>query len=1446
MRFLPLCFVFSTIILLTGLTPAQAEFYKFEGKLTVEAYSGLGCEKQGVKAGRQFDVVISLESSAPISSNAGSTQLNGYLISPSLYSGRFKGALGASLPFEFATPTLAQASGHSVTVQMTANKTTFAFKEKAPDPALEECQWELATFEGFPTQQGSAAEKSYELAQTEFEQDLAHVLAARKDPVALKKLADLIVASRKLIAEKKHADAVQVLNEAQTIIEQLYPNSWMSQKNLSDLADQFEDLGDVAKAIAVQNQAFVLSGRLFKSNDNRIEAAAITLARLLEANGRNKEAVPLRLKALQIIEKNEGKNSTRLGTQLNNLAMVYERLNELTQAQSAYLGALEIFENHNGKTHSSIGAVLNNLGGLYIKRAMYSDALPTLTRALKIAQENRGVGHVETAASLNNLALIHERMGAFQLALPFYQQALMIHEVAYGAEHPLTGTSLNNLALVLEALGRFSEALPIVQRALLIAEKSEGPNSVNRGNRLNSLAGIYRNMGQYAQALPMYEQALQILDNTNEQDQSGVATTLSNLSVTLRNLTQFARALPLAQRALEITEKTHGSQHPLTGNRQNNLASLYESTGQFAKAFEWYQRSLKISELIEGPDHFNTGIRLNNLGALHNATGNYLLALSTLKRALAISEKSEGSEHPNTGIRARNLAGVYSSLGQYGLAQQMYQRALSIAEKSLGSEHPDVAGLLVNIAILLGNMGQYEQAQPLLERALLIADKSLGSDNEITGRALNSLGVLLSNIGQPYKALNTYQRALLISERIFGPDHPTVSVNLNNIAEIYRTTNRVSEALPIYERALKIAEQAEGVDHPSTASRLNNLALAYESLGLSNQGGGISNEIQHSNALYLRAYAITVRAGDVALSKTIQGNLARLYRSQKQNELAILFGKEAVNSIQTLRANSAGTGSSAQQSLLALNKSTYEDLAKWLIEAGRVSEAQQVIAMLKEDELQGFTLSSGAQDPRRSIVEFIGPEVQWHQKTRTAAVELNGLAQRYEELKKILPDVRSAAQNTEIIQTEKALLQSQKQFVRTLATIQQEAGSLVGKVSSDVRSLADRSQNNVRDLVGSLSAQGQISTAALQYLVTDNKVYIIFTTATTQVARESTVEINALRKQLTEFRKVLQSPSLDPKPMAQALHKLLIAPVLADIKAANAQHLMISSTDSLRYVPFAALHDGESYLMQRYQLSTMTEAAAARGMKTPVPAWSISALGVSERVSEEFTALPAVGNELRALVRTDENPSGALPGQIFLNASFTSEQYRTVIQKRPPVIHLATHFKFAPGTEAKSFLLLGNGKPLSLADMMSEQYRFTNLDLLTLSACETALGGGVGENGREVEGLGAQAQRAGAAAVIATLWQVADESTFQLMQRFYALRTADTKINKSEAMRQAQISLIEGKIRPSTVEGTEQSVTRGASRTSTSGDTTSFRFDSSKPYAHPFYWAPFVLMGNWL
>jgi CHAT domain-containing protein len=136
---------------------------------------------------------------------------------------------------------------------------------------------------------------------------------------------------------------------------------------------------------------------------------------------------------------------------------------------------------------------------------------------------------------------------------------------------------------------------------------------------------------------------------------------------------------------------------------------------------------------------------------------------------------------------------------------------------------------------------------------------------------------------------------------------------------------------------------------------------------------------------------------------------------------------------------------------------------------------------------------------------------------------------------------------------------------------------------------------------------------------------------------------------------------------------------------------------------------------------------------------------------------------------------------------------------------------------------------------------FNSVELLTLSACETALGDdGVAHHGVEVEGLGAIAQQAGAKAVLATLWPVADGSTALLMRALYQAHKND-HVDKADALRDAQLALLRGTVHSDSAGKAE----RGLTRVDSAPSVGSFAADPHAPFAHPFFWAPFILMGNW-
>jgi len=291
-------------------------------------------------------------------------------------------------------------------------------------------------------------------------------------------------------------------------------------------------------------------------------------------------------------------------------------------------------------------------------------------------------------------------------------------------------------------------------------------------------------------------------------------------------------------------------------------------------------------------------------------------------------------------------------------------------------------------------------------------------------------------------------------------------------------------------------------------------------------------------------------------------------------------------------------------------------------------------------------------------------------------------------------------------------------------------------------------------------------------------------------AREIHIEAGELNRKIAEFRRLLRAPNTDPKPAAQELYKILVAPIASDIEQAGAKTLMLSLDGNLRYLPFGALHDGKSYLVEGFRLPIYTEVTKNNLLVRVNKNWRVAGLGVTRSIGE-FKALPGVRQELSNIVRSRNMIDGALPGEAYLDHEFTEHRFRDVTHRNFQVLHIASHFVFSPGTEINSFLLLGDGKQITLGDIRTGNWNFANVDLLTLSACDTGMGGGRDEKGREIEGFSVIAQQQGAKSVLATLWSVADQSTSIFMQELYRSRQ-EKSLTKADALREAQLALING------------------------------------------------------
>ncbi|MDR1313241.1 MAG: CHAT domain-containing protein [Deltaproteobacteria bacterium] len=336
-----------------------------------------------------------------------------------------------------------------------------------------------------------------------------------------------------------------------------------------------------------------------------------------------------------------------------------------------------------------------------------------------------------------------------------------------------------------------------------------------------------------------------------------------------------------------------------------------------------------------------------------------------------------------------------------------------------------------------------------------------------------------------------------------------------------------------------------------------------------------------------------------------------------------------------------------------------------------------------------------------------------------------------------------------------------------------------------------------------------------------------------------------------EFRSVLQDRRKDPRPAGKRLYDALIRPLEGDLGKPGAL-LMLSLDGALRYVPAAALWDGNGWLAESRPTVIFTRAtAAARDTAAGAPAGGVRAraMGVT-RAWPGFPALPGVAAEIEAVVggkadgsgtggREVKPAGGVLVGESYLDEAFDRAALASSLASDAPVVHVASHFSLDPTSLEGTALLLGDGGRLSLGEMRSSgDFDFRGLDLLALSACDTGSGARRGETGKEVESLGELLQRAGASAVLATLLPVDDMSAPELVREFYRLRYVEGR-DKASALQGAQLKVMRDL-------GADTAPARGTAVGGRAGAAAeSAPAWEGKGFSHPYYWSPFVVMGDW-
>jgi CHAT domain-containing protein/uncharacterized protein HemY len=1164
-------------------------------------------------------------------------------------------------------------------------------------------------------------------------------------------------------------------------------------------------------------------------------------------------------------------------TALNQTGELYFRAAEYRTALDSYNQALTAARTANDAQQQA--TAFNGMGNCYRMQNENQKALDTYQQELDLAAssaDERG-----QAAALIGIGWVNGNMGQTQKALDFHNRALTLARKV--GDSDMEAITLRRLGVDSALLGQMQQALDYLGQAL--TEDREAGDRVEEGLTLNATGLLYGNLGQKEKALEYFNQALPILrqaghpvgeaaalsdigladaalghyekalDYYNQAlvidrrigDRAGQADVLSGIGAVYAVLNNPQKALDLFDQVLPIYRETGDPQREANTLKQIGLA--YDAKGDKQKALDFYNQALPVFRQagdLEGEAKTlgSIGDRYYDLGDKQKAIDFYGQASTVYGQQGDLKDEAYalygmGNVWDELGDRAKALdyfnrallvyrqagdrAGEASALIQIGIvhyALRNEQQALDNQSQALliyrqTGDHVGEAATLNNIGNVYFDLGEWDRALDLYTQALDTFRQIGNLDGE--AGALNDIGIAYEDLGDDRKALDSFNQALPMLRQL--GDQADEANTLGNMGVAYSELGDNARALDYFNQALPVLQQLG--DRTREANTLANIGIVYARLG----------EREKALDYYGRALPGAAAVSDPFLEANINLNLMRVERPA-QPALAIFFGKQAVNFLQQVRGNMKGLDKQLQSRFLDSRSNYYHELADLLIDQGRLPEAQQVLDFMKQQEYSDYV--RGGPIDTLDPLALTPAEQQAQQDYQKSTAQLVSVGEEWAELKKVA--TRTPQQETRYQQLSAQLDNASKDLNDYYARLyvlfgkNSEANKQVADVKGDVSALEDQIAETPH-------------TVALYTMVTADHYRVIVITSAATVAREFAISDKELNKKVADFEEALRDPSRDPRPLGQDLYRILIGPVKAELEQAGAVTLVWSLDGVLRYVPIAALYDGKRYVVEKYNTVTITPASIAHLSETPdVNNLSAVAMGISKKYEEGLMALPAVVGELDDVVKDAQVPgaNGVIPGTILLDGQFTEAAMEKLLDSRPGVVHIASHFVFKPGDDSQSYLLLagkdagGTGFHLTVANFRdNKNLALRHTDLLTLSACETGMSGSA-SNGREVDGLGATAQLKGAKAVISSLWAVNDASTGTLMGDFYK-RWADGagKVTKVEALRQAQLDLLLGRVKPHAGDSG-----RGFGSTRNEQDV-------PKGYAHPYYWAPFVLMGNW-
>jgi tetratricopeptide (TPR) repeat protein len=956
---------------------------------------------------------------------------------------------------------------------------------------------------------------------------------------------------------------------------------------------------------------------------------------------------------------------------------------------------------------------------------------------------------------------------------------------------------------------------------------------------------------------------------------------------------KYPQAEPLFRQALAVCEEALGPKHPDTAGNYNDLALNLDTQGRAQEAEPLHRKALAIWEEVLGPKHPDTALTYNNLALNLDTQGRAQEAEPLHRKALAVRHEVLGPKHPDTAQSYNNLALNLKAQGRLKEAELLDRKALAVREQVRGAKHHETASSYNNLAADLMAQGLYHEAEPLFRQALAVCEEVLGPKHYYTGACYSGVAGTLMAQARPQEAEPLYRRALAVREEVLGPKHPETADSYNNLALNLKAQGRAREAEPLLRKALAIKEEVQGPKHPSTAKSYHHLASILQAQGRAQEAEPLWRAAADATeAARLRLASTTV---DRAQAIRIQPHLglaacrARLDRPAEAWDAAEAgLARGLLDDLAALPPDPEEQRRDRQR---AARLAALDRLLTPLLTATKLDDEQRRRRddLLRErTRLDTEAASVAAERSRRAVLPLA--DVQAALAADAALVFWVDLPQSGDHWGCV---VRHSGLPTWVrlpgSGPKGAWTEPDAKLPRRLRD-----DLAHGEPDVDRRARALAAQR-LDPLLSQFGPQGDLPAARRLIVVPAGVMAGVPVEVLTEQYLVSYVPSGSIFTRLHQKHRVLPEPTLlalgDPNftlPSAGAPsapeYGLYLSLVLPDGNAARAGLragdvlLSYAGRKLIAKADLKIAEGGDPVPIQVWREGKMLDELRLAPGKLGVmisddpPAVALRKrreldLLADARTRSEIQPLPGTRLELAALV-------GLLPEDksTLLLGSKASEQQLDALAasgklKTFRLLHLATHGSVDPVSAAHSALELARdqlpgpdeqahlaaaGKKVATGRLSVETIAKSwqlDADLVTLSACETALGpegGGEGLLGFSQVLLGR-----GARSLLLSLWKVDDTATALLMTRFYEnllgkREGLDKPLPKAEALREAKRWL--RTLPRAEVEKLASRLAKGELRAKEEpkgpqvpqpviprGDT---------PFAHPRYWAAFILIGD--